>query len=80
MDQTWHEVFSPTILETSIPEKFVRIVNEVGDRVLGSEHQSAQWDWSDNLVGKVHKEIQIPITSTSDKKYLSDTMKKGCLD
>ena len=79
-DQTWHEVFSPTILETSVPHKFVRIVNEVGDRVLNSDHQSAQWDWSDNLVGKVHKEIQIPITSTSDKKYLSDTMKRGCLD
>jgi hypothetical protein len=76
----WHEVFSPAILETTVPQKFVDIVNEVGDEVLNDEKKSAQWDFSDKLVGKVTKEIQIPITSKKDKKYLSDVMKQGCLE
>ena len=79
-NQNWHEVFSPTILETTVPKKFIDIVNEVGDDVLNSEKRSASWDFSDKLVGKVHKEIQIPIRDKSDKKYLSDIMKQGCLD
>ena len=80
MTNQWHEVFSPVILETKVPKKFVDIVNEVGDEVLSDEKKSAQWDFSDKLVGKVTKEIQIPITSKEDKKYLSDVMKQGCLD
>jgi hypothetical protein len=78
--QTWHEVFSPTILETTVPKRFIDIVNEVGDDVLNNEKRSTSWDFSDKLVGKVHKEIQIPIRDKSDKKYLSDIMKQGCLD
>ena len=72
MINQWHEVFSRVILETSVPKKFVDIVNEVGDEVLSDEKKSAQWDFSDKLVGKVSKEIQIPITSKEDNKYLSD--------
>ena len=75
----FHEVFSPTILETTVPQKFVDIVNDVGDDVLSNEKKSAQWDFSGKLVGKVSKEVQIPITSDGVKKYLSDVMKKGCL-
>ena len=67
-NQTFHEVFSPTILETTVPKKFIDIVNEVGEDVLNSEKRSASWDFSDKLVGKVHKEIQIPIRDKSDKK------------
>jgi hypothetical protein len=80
MTTHWHEVFSPAILETTVPQKFVDIVNEVGDEVLSDAKKSAQWDFSDKLVGKVTKEIQIPITLKEDKKYLSDVMKQGCLD
>jgi len=75
----FHEIFSPVILETTVPQKFVNIVNDVADEVLGDEKKSAQWDFSGHLVGKVSKEVQIPITSDDVKKYLSDVMKKGCL-
>ena len=33
-----------------------------------------------NLVGKVSKEIQIPVTDADDRNYLFQTMKQGCLD
>ena len=80
MTNQWHEVFSPTILESSVPQKFVDIVNKVGDDVLSDKQKSAKWDFSGKLVGKVSKEIQIPITSDNNKKYLSDVMKQGCVD
>ena len=79
-NQTFHEVFSPTILETIVSQRFVDLVNEVGDTVLNDEKKSSAWDFSDKLVGKVSAEIQIPISNSEDKKYLADTMKKGCLN
>ena len=79
MTNQWHEVFSPTILETYVPQRFIDIVNEVGDDVLSDNNKSAQWDFSNKLVGKVSSEVQIPITDKNTKKYLADTMKKGCL-
>ena len=79
-NQTFHEVFSPTILETIVSQRFVDLVNEVGDTVLNEERKSSAWDFSDKLVGKVSAEIQIPISNPEDKKYLADTMKKGCLN
>ena len=79
MTNQWHEVFSPTILETYVPQRFIDIVNEVGDDVLNDNNKSAQWDFSNKLVGKVSAEVQIPITDKNTKKYLADTMKKGCL-
>ena len=45
-----HETFSPTILEFQVPDKFVDMVNLVGDAVLGDDKLSKQWDFSDNLV------------------------------
>ena len=80
MTQKFHEPFSPTILETTVTDKFVRIVNDVSDDVLSSEEKSKQWDWSNKLVGKVSKEILIPLTSEEDKQYLLKTVKQGCLD
>ena len=74
-----HEPFSPMILETMVPKKFVDIVNKVGDEVLSDEKKSAQWDWSDNLVGKVHKEVQIPITNKEDGNYCKDIMRSMCV-
>ena len=75
-----HEPFSPTILETTVPDRFVDIVNDVADDVLSSEEKSKQWDWSHKLVGKVNKEILIPVTNPDDRSFLFKTMKQGCLD
>ena len=74
-----HEPFSPMILETMVPKKFVDIVNKVGDEVLSDEKKSAQWDWSDNLVGKVHKEVRIPISNKEDGNYCKDIMRSMCV-
>ena len=79
MIQKWHEPYSPTILESSVPNKFIKIINRIGDEILSDDIKSAQWDWSNNLVGKVHKEIQIPITDKEEKQYLADVMKLGCM-
>ena len=56
-----HEPFSPIILETEVPKKFVDIINAVGDEILNDENKSARWDCSNRLVGKLHKEVLIPI-------------------
>ena len=80
MTPKFHEPFSPTILETTAPDRFVDIVNDVADDVLSSEEKSKQWDWSHKLVGKVHKEVQIPISDKEEKEFLFNVMKQGCLD
>ena len=73
------EPFSPAILERQVPQKFIDIVNRVGDEVLSDETKSREWDFSENLVGKVSKEIQIPIVDKAEKKYCLDYMKESCL-
>ena len=74
-----HENFSPTILEFQVPDKFIDMVNLVGDAVLGDDKLSKQWDFSDNLVGKVSKEVKIPMASKEDGVYLKSVLKSGCL-
>ena len=71
--------FSPTIIETEVEDKFLDIVNKVGDDVLGDEEKSKMWDFSGNLVGKVSKEVKIPITNPEESKYLLDVIREGCL-
>ena len=73
------EPFSPAILERQVPQKFIDIVNRVGDEVLSDETKSREWDFSENLVGKVSKEVQIPIVDKAEKKYCLDYMKESCL-
>ena len=73
------EPFSPAILERQVPQKFIDIVNRVGDEVLSDETKSREWDFSENLVGKVRKEVQIPIVDKAEKKYCLDYMKESCL-
>ena len=68
------------IMETMVPERFIEIINRVGDDVLSDDKKSQQWDWSHKLVGKVRKEVQIPISDKEEKEYLSNVMKQGCLD
>ena len=80
MTQKFHEPFSPAILETEVTKRFIKIVNDVSDDVLSSEEKSKKWDWSNQLVGKVSKEVLIPLTSDEDKQYLLKTVKQGCLD
>ena len=62
-----------------VPKKFVDIVNKVGDEVLSDDKKSAQWDWSDKLVGKVHKEVRIPISNKEDGNYCKDIMRSMCV-
>ena len=73
------EPFSPAILERKVPQNFIDIVNRVGDEVLSDETKSREWDFSENLVGKVRKEVQIPIVDKAEKKYCLDYMKESCL-
>ena len=73
------EPFSPAILERQVPQKFIDIVNRVGDEVLSDETKSRECDFSENLVGKVSKEVQIPIVDKAEKKYCLDYMKESCL-
>ena len=80
MTPTFHEVFSPTIMETEVSQKFLDIVNKVGDKVLGSESASVEWDWSHKLVGKVHKEVRIPMKDKEESGYCLKVMKQACLE
>ena len=80
MTPKYHSPFSPIIMETEAPERFVDIINNTADKILGSEAASVEWDWSHQLVGKVHKEIQIPIKGKEDKQFLLNVMKSGCLE
>ena len=73
------EPFSATILERQVPDRFIEIVNEIGDEVLSDDTTSAEWDFSENLVGKVSKEVQIPLTNKEERKYTLDFMKESCL-
>ncbi len=75
----FHIPFSPTIMEMEVPQKFLGIVNEIGDEVLNDETKSAKWDWSNHLVGKVHKEVQIPIVNKEDGDYCKSILKGACL-
>ena len=47
--------------------------------MLSDETKSREWDFSENLVGKVSKEVQIPIVDKAEKKYCLDYMKESCL-
>jgi len=80
MTPKFHRPFSPTIMESTVPDKFVEIVNDTADKVLGSETASVEWDWSHKLVGKVHKEIQIPVRNKEHRELLFTTMRGACVD
>ena len=76
----FHEVFSPTILETDVPARFVNILNAVGDDVLSDSVKTAKWDWSHKLVGKVSKEVQIPLKDKDDRDFLFGILRNVCLE
>ena len=66
-------------MEMGVPQKFIDLVNKIGDEVLCDDKKSAQWDWSNHLVGKVHKEVQIPIVNKEDGDYCKNILKGACL-
>ena len=68
------------IMESTVPDKFIKIVNDTADKVLGSEVASIEWDWSHKLVGKVSKEVQIPIKDKDNREFLFSTMKGACVE
>ena len=74
---TWWEKFSPTIMETEVPQKFIDIINNTGDEVLKDDGLSKKYDFSDNLVGKVHKEVSIPVPD-EDKSYCLSILRQNC--
>ena len=78
--QKFHEVFSPTIFESKVPQRFLDIVNSVGDDVLNDEQKSVKYDWSHKLVGKVSKEVQIPVRTSEDRDLLFKVMRQACVD
>ena len=80
MTSRFFSPFSPMIMESTVPDKFVEIVNDTADKVLGSETASVEWDWSHKLVGKVHKEVQIPVKNKEHRELLFTTMKGACVD
>ena len=61
-------------------DKFVEIINDTADKVLNSETASVEWDWSHKLVGKVSKEVQIPVRDKTNRELLFSTMKGACVD
>ena len=75
----FHQKFSPTIMECKVPKRFIDIINGVGDTVLKDNNLSKQHDFSHNLVGKVSKEIKIPVTNPEDANFCLDIMRTACL-
>ena len=75
----YHTPFSPTIMEMEVPEKFINLINKIGDEVLSDDKKSAQFDWSNHLVGKVHKEVQIPIVNKEDGDYCKKILRSSCV-
>ena len=74
----WHQPFSPAIMETTVSNRFLDIVNKVGDEVLNDKEKSKKFDFSDNLVGKVHKEVKIPLVN-DDQDYVNSEIKQACI-
>ena len=74
----WWDKFSPTIMETIVPQKFIDIINNTGDEVLKDDGLSKKFDFSDNLVGKVHKEVTIPVPE-DNKEYCLSILRQACV-
>ena len=65
-------------METEAPQKFIDIINNTGDEVLKDDGLSKKYDFSDNLVGKVHKEVSIPVPD-KDKSYCLSILRQACV-
>ena len=56
---TLHAPFSPMLMEFKIPQPYIDLLNNYGDKISKSDKKSKQLDWSDNLVGNVKQEHKI---------------------
>ena len=74
-----HRPFSPTIIEYRVPKRFLDIINMTGDAILPDNGLSKKFDFSDNLVGKVSKEVRIPVAEAEDRDFMANVIKKACL-
>jgi len=80
IELNWKQTFSPTILESKVPKRFLDIVNNIGDEVLADDGLSKKYDFSESLVGKVSKEVGIPIQNSDDAKYCLSMMRMYCTE
>ena len=80
IELNWKQTFSPTILESKVPKRFLDIVNNVGDKVLADDGLSKKYDFSNSLVGKVSKEVSIPIQNPDDATYCLSMMRMYCVE
>jgi len=78
IELNWKQTFSPTILESKVPKRFLDIVNNIGDEVLADDGLSKKYDFSQSLVGKVFKEVGIPIKNPDDATYCLSIMRNYC--
>ena len=78
IELSWKQTFSPTILESRVPQKFIDIINKAGDAVLADDGLSKKWDFSESLVGKVSKEVAIPMYDKQDSQYALMVLRKYC--
>lgn len=78
IELNWKQTFSPTILESKVPKRFLDIVNNIGDEVLADDGLSKKYDFSESLVGKVSKEVGIPIQNEDDSVYCLSIMRNYC--
>lgn len=69
--------FSPYMMKTKATPRFMQLVNETGDRVLADPEETKKFDLSPKLVGKVKKEIMIPIENEPDRKYVTDELRNN---
>ena len=72
--------FGPPIGYAELPKELVNDFNKGCDDIVKDKELSKSEDWSHNLVGKVHKEVQIPIKNRADKEFLFNVMKSACVD
>ena len=65
-------------METNVPQKFIDIINDVGDEVLSDEQKVSNMIGLIKLVGKVHKEVQIPFALKRTKIFFK--VMQACVD
>jgi len=79
-----YQPFGPSILKIKMPQQFVDLLNDEGDRILHDDKLSKDHDWSHNLAGNVKKEVAIDhnkipnftqFLMTMAKQYYKHTIK-----
>lgn len=67
--------FSPYLMQTKVSKEFLNLVNTSADDVLADPAKINQWDASQQLVGKVTHEVQIPIVNEADRLFVTEEMR-----